>query len=149
MIDYITTVCSVVLCVGMLVWYVGMLVCCVLVSSNKEISVVKSFFQCHTPSIRLRTVKSVCLAFRSPVMIILSAVFLMFSSIVVLMGDAGGIYIVDILIRSWVFFKRIVMASLSVFIVKHVSMISNLISLRTRIATPHPCLLGLYLSVMV
>ena len=88
------------LCVGMLVWYVGMLVCGVLVGSNKEISLVKSFFQCHTPSIRLCTVKSVCLAFRSPVMIILSAVFLMFSSIVVLMEDAVeyilSIYLLDL-----------------------------------------------------
>ena len=41
------------------------------------------------------------------------------------------------------------MVSLPVFIVDHVSMISNLISLRSSIATPPNCLLGLSLHVMV
>ena len=41
------------------------------------------------------------------------------------------------------------MASLSVFILEPVSVISNLILLRTRAANPPPCLLGLALRVKV
>ena len=51
-------------------------------------------------------------------MIILSTEFLMFSRSDVLMEDAGGIWIVEIVIWSSVFFKRIVMASLSVLILQ-------------------------------
>ena len=53
------------------------------------------------------------------------------------------------LIESCEFFNKIVMASLSAFKVEHGSMISNLISLRTRIATPPPCLLSLSLRAMM
>ena len=63
--------------------------------------------------------------------------------------DAGGIQIVEMLIESYEFFNKIVMTSLSVFKVEYGSMISNFISLRTRIATPPPYLLSLSLRAMV
>ena len=69
-------------------------------------------------------------------MITLSVEFFMFSRSDVLMEDPGVIWIVVIVIWSSVFFKWIVMDSLSVFMLEHVSIISNFISFRTRIATP-------------
>ena len=71
----------------------------------------------------------------------------MLSSRAVLIVDAGGIQIVEMLIESWEFLNKIVMAYLSLFKVEHGSMISNLISLRIRIATPPPCLLSLVFSL--
>ena len=72
------------------------------------------------------------LAFISPVMIILSAVFLILPNRAVLIMDAGGIEIVEMLIESREFFNKVDMASLSVVKVEHRSMISNLIKLHTR-----------------
>ena len=60
----------------------------------------------------------------------------MLLSSVVLIVDAGGIKIVDILVGFCDYCD-------------YVSMIANLISSRTRIATPLLCLLGLSLHVMV
>ena len=71
----------------------------------------------------------------------------MLSSRAVLIVDAGGIQIVEMLIESWEFLNKIVMAYLSLFKVEHGSMISNLISLRIRIATPPPCLLSFVFSL--
>ena len=80
---------------------------------------------------------------------ILSAEFFMLFSRIVFIVESGGIRIVDILVQYCESFRKILMASLLVSMEEHVSTISRLMSLRTRIATPPPCLLGLSLQLMI
>ena len=62
-----------------------------LLSEMKRSALYKAFFNAIPHLSVLVQFKSVCLAFRAPVMIVLSAVFMMLSSSVVLIVDAGGI----------------------------------------------------------
>ena len=62
-----------------------------LLSAMKRSTLYKAFFNAIPHLSVFVQLKLVCLAFRSPVMIILSADFLMLSSNIVLIVDAGGI----------------------------------------------------------
>ena len=62
-----------------------------LLSAMKKSTLYKAFFNAIPHLSVFAQLKLVCLALRSPVMIIFSAAFLMLSSNIVLIVDAGGI----------------------------------------------------------
>ena len=80
--------------------FVLLSLCVGLLLSSMKSALYKAFFNAIPHLSVLVQLKSVCFAFRSPVLIILSASFLMLSSSVVLIVDGDGIQIVDILFES-------------------------------------------------
>ena len=81
-------------------------------------------------------------------MIILSIEFFMLFSRVVVIREASGIYIVEMLVEICESFQKTKMGLLPASIGEQVSEILNLILLRSRISIPPSCLLGLSLRVI-